>query len=374
LKSILHIITGLENGGAEAVLFRLVTNDKANRHTVISMMGMGKYGPMLEQSGIPVHGLGMPKGRITFKGLRTLWRLIRSEHYDLLQTWMYHADLVGGIMGRLRGIKNIYWCIHNSTLVAGLTSSNTLLVTKLCATLSYFVPNKIVSCAEKAIEVNVSQGYCAAKFCLVPNGYDLTEFKTNRDGGKTLRNSWHIPQDTFLLGIVARFDPQKDVLNLIRALGLVQEKGLDFHLVMVGTGMESSNSELHDWLTQNGILHRVTMIGQTNNIPLIMNAIDLLALSSKYGEAFPNVLCEAMACGTPCVATSVGDSAFIIADTGWVVPPQSHQMLAEAIIKAQNTWMDKPRWGALSMNARERIESNFSIQKMVEGYQKVWNT
>ncbi len=373
MRSILHIITGLENGGAEAVLYRLVTNDKKNRHTVISMMGMGKYGPLLENNGIVVYNLGMPKGKITIKGIRTLWKLIRSERPAIIQTWMYHADLVGGIMGRLGGVKNIFWCIHNSTLVAGLTSSSTLLVTKLCAMLSYFVPDKIISCAEKAIEVNVSQGYSRTKFCLVPNGYDLSEFKPDLEGGRNMRRGWKIPQDTFLLGIVARFDPQKDVLNLIKALGLVHEKGINFHLVLIGTGMEDSNDELRNWLTENSILHMATMIGQSNEIPLAMNAIDLLALSSKYGEAFPNVLCEAMACGTPCIATSVGDSAFIIADNGWVVPPQSHQLLAEGIIAAEETWQMKSLWATISKNARGRIENNFSIHKMVEGYQKVWN-
>jgi len=374
VKTILHIITGLINGGAEAVLYRLVTNDKKNKHVVISMMGMEKYGSMLEKSGILVYTLGMPKGKITFKGIRNLWKFIRKEQPDIVQTWMYHADLVGGLMGRLAGVKKIYWCIHNSTLVPGLTSSSTLFVTKLCAPLSYIIPKKIISCAEKAIEVNVSQGYSAAKFCLVPNGYDLTQFKPDPDGGRILRNEWQIPHDTFLLGLVARYDPQKDVLNLIKALAIVHEKGVNFHLVLVGIGMEDSNSELRNWVKENNILDRVTMIGQSNDIPLVMNALDLLTLSSKYGEAFPNVLCEAMACGTPCIATSVGDSAFIIADTGWVIPPNSHQMLANAILEAECTWRDKSSWETMSERARERIERNFSIQKMVEGYQKVWGT
>lgn len=374
MRPILHIITGLTNGGAEAVLYRLVTNDKKNRHVVISMMGMEKYGALLEESGILVYTLDMPKGKITFKGIRSLWRLIRTERPAIIQTWMYHADLIGGIVGRLAGVKKIFWCIHNSTLVAGLTSSSTLFVTKLCAPLSYVIPNKIISCAEKAIEVNVSQGYSGAKFSLVPNGYDLAQFKPDPDGGRSLRNEWQIPHDTFLLGLVARFDPQKDVLNLIKALGIVHEKGVNFHLVLVGTGMEDSNSELRTWLRENNILQRVSMIGQSNDIPLVMNALDVLTLSSKYGEAFPNVLCEAMACGTPCIATSVGDSAFIIADTGWVVPPNSHQMLADAILKAEGAWRDKSSWQTMSENARERIAHNFSIQNMVEGYQKVWGT
>jgi glycosyltransferase involved in cell wall biosynthesis len=372
LKSILHIITGLENGGAEAVLFRLLTNDKQNRHTVISMMGMGKYGPMLEQNGLQVFSLDMPKGKVTFKGIKLLWKLVGNIRPDIIQTWMYHADLIGGVIGRLRGIRNIYWCIHNSTLVRGLTASNTLWVTRICATLSYVVPKKIISCATKAMEVNISQGYSAKKFCLVPNGYDLAHFKPDEEEGKKQRGKWQIAKSTFLIGMVARFDPQKDVLNLIRALNIMLEKGTDFHVVLVGSGMDTNNTMLNDWLNENGIENNVTLVGQHDDIPLVMNAIDLLVLSSKYGEAFPNVLCEAMACGTPCVATDVGDSAFIIGDTGWVVPPQSSQLLARSILEAEKAWADDEIWNAISENTRNRIQVNFGIQRMVEGYRQVW--
>ncbi len=105
-----------------------------------------------------------------------------------------------------------------------------------------------------------------------------------------------------------------------------------------------------------------------------MNAIDLLTLSSKYGEAFPNVLCEAMACGTPCVATNVGDVSVIISDYGWVVPPESPEMLSQAILKASIEWQDHTLWMTKKYKARAHIQENFSIQKMVESYHKVWST
>lgn len=373
MKSILHIITGLDDGGAEAVLYRLITNDNSCRHTIISLMGPGKYGPLLQQKGFTVHSLNMGKGKVTLKGLFSIWRLLNQSKYDILQTWMYHADLIGGIIGRLSGVNQIYWCIHNSTLVKGQTHWKTLMVTNFCAALSYVVPKKIISCAQRAIEANVSQGYAASKFCLVPNGYDLSMFKPDLQKGKTFRDKWAIKKEIFLIGIVARFDPQKDILNLIKALSLVRKSGLNFNLIMVGAGMESINEELLGWIKSSGIEDLVIMLGQQNNIPEIMNGIDLLTLSSKYGEAFPNVLCEAMACGTPCVATNVGDVEVIISNNGWVVPPQSPELLAHAIIQAAKQWENQSLWQSKKEKARQHIEHNFSIQTMVESYHRVWN-
>ena len=373
MKSVLHIITGLENGGAEAVLYRLVTNDRNNRHTVISMMGPGKYGSLLHQNGIEVYCLNMPKGKFTVSGAIHLWKLIRKLKPDLLQTWMYHADLLGGILGRLAGIKKVYWCIHNSTLVRGATSWKTLLVTKFCAALSYFVPRKIVSCAQKAIDVNVTQGYELSKFCLVPNGYDVTEFRPDADAGKRMRDEWRMTEHRFLMGMVARFDPQKDIPNFLDAIAMVSHSSFDFHVILVGSGMEASNPELRQWLGDRGIVDKVTLIGQRNDIPAVMNAFDILVLSSQYGEAFPNVLCEAMACGTLCVATAVGDSEVIIADTGWVVPPRSAELMANAMREAIQSRQDPGNWASRRIKARMRIEENFDIKKMVDGYQRVWD-
>src|SRR5690625_4423932 len=98
---VVHIITGLNDGGAEGVLYRLCTNDKKYTHTVISLLDMGKYGPLLEEHGIKVYCLNMKRGKITLSDLSRLYRKLKKNQPDIVQTWMYHGDLIGGIVSRV---------------------------------------------------------------------------------------------------------------------------------------------------------------------------------------------------------------------------------------------------------------------------------
>jgi glycosyltransferase involved in cell wall biosynthesis len=371
-KVIVHIITGLNNGGAEAVLFRLVTNDRPNKHIIISMMGMGKYGALLREAGILVRCLNMPKGRVNLKGLIYLWKLIRRSEPDVVQTWMYHADIIGGALARLAGVRNLIWGVRNSTLVPGLTSRTTILVARLCATASYLIPYRIVTCAQRALDVHIALGYSPSKFFLIPNGYDLNHYKPDSHSRKRLRLEWGINERVTLLGMVARFDPQKDIDNFLQALKIVSDINPNFHCVLIGSGMDMGNTQLIESLTRNGVEKKVSLLGPHNHIAAVMNALDIHILSSKFGEAFPNVLAEAMACGTPCISTDVGDAKIIINNTGWIVPPQSPQSLSGAILEALELIKEKERWNLLQQECRNHIVDNFSIDRMVNTYHTVW--
>jgi glycosyltransferase involved in cell wall biosynthesis len=123
---------------------------------------------------------------------------------------------------------------------------------------------------------------------------------------------------------------------------------------------------------KNGLNESVHLLGRRNDINDVMNGIDLFVLSS-LSEAFPNVLNEAMLCGTPCVTTDVGDAAFIVKDTGWVVPSRDSKLLANAISQAsQEKNLNKTCWLDKKDACRQRIINNFSLEKMVKNYQKVW--
>lgn len=369
---ILHVTTGLSDGGAEAVLYRLCTASTDHRIIVISLMGEGKYGPRLREAGITVYTLGMPRGRITLSGLFLLWRLLRRERPDLVQTWMYHADLIGGLVAHFARIRVVCWGVHHTDLEPGHSKGSTILVARLCARLSHWIPRQIIYCAQRAATVHQALGYDANRSVVISNGYDISHFRLNRDAGQTVRQSLPPSVKSLpVIGFVARFDPLKDHVNLIAALERVQASSLQFKAFLVGTGIDTDNPILVDLVNTAGLSDSVYLLGRRDDIPAVMNALDLHVLSSA-GEAFPNVLAEAMACGTPCVTTDVGDAARIVGDTGWVVPPRDPVALSEAIVEALREWQDASRWAARQTAARERIVSQFSLETMINAYEQAW--
>lgn len=371
-KKIVHIITGLNNGGAEAVLYRLCTNDNQNQHAVISLMGLGKYGPLLTDKGIDVYTLDMPQGKVTFSGLLKLYRLIKEQKPDVVQTWMYHADLIGGVIARLAGVKNVFWNIRQTSLEKGLTSRATVYVAKICAFLSYFVPKKVICCANKASEYHIALGYQNNKMVVIGNGYELNSLAENPDLGLAIRTEFLLKKNDLVFGMVGRYDPAKDHNNLLLSLSHLKSKNVDFKCLLVGKFLSAENKELFNRLTQLGLLNNIILLEQRTDIPAVMNAMDVHLLSS-YSEAFPNVLAEAMACGTPCVTTDVGDAELIVGNTGWVVPPRDPEALAVAIEAAVNERKSSAKWQARKETARQRIVENFSVEKMVESYKTAWS-
>ncbi|MBA4384752.1 MAG: glycosyl transferase family 1 [Anaerolinea sp.] len=371
---VLHIITCLNDGGAEAILYRLCSYDKANTHLVISLMHDGKYGPLLRDAGIDVHCLNITKTKVSPFALLRLYRLIKSFNPDAVQTWMYHADLIGGSIARSAGYKNINWGIHNSTLDPKQSKRTTILIAGLCAKASWIVPKRVVCCAQKSLDVHKALGYAHKKLIVVNNGYDLSKFFKDDRLGNHVRQELHLGADVPLLGMVGRFDPQKDHFNLIAALAIVKKTLPQVRCLLIGSGMNLDNAALLKCIAENDVEDQVILLNQRSDIPAIMNALDLHVLSSAYGEAFPNVLNEAMACGTPCVTTDVGDSALIVAETGWVVPPKDAQGLAASILNALQEKKNAPeKWASRQLMARRRVQENFSIETMVAGYQAVWS-
>lgn len=369
---IIHIITGLNNGGAEAVLYRLVTNDTKHKHVVVSLMGMGKYGPLLEEKGIEVVCLNMPQGKLTLGGVLTLWKTLRKHKPDVVQTWMYHADFIGGLVAKFAGIKNIVWGIHHTDLVPGESRKATILIARLCAKISAFVPTKIVCCAERAAQVHAELGYKKEKMVVIGNGYELSHFRVDEAMGAETREALGIEANTPLLGKVGRFNALKDHKNLLQALAILKNKGLVFRALLVGPDIDVNNTELMSWVGQNQLQGNLFLLGQRTDIPALMNAMDVHVLSS-LSEAFPNVLCEAMACGTPCVTTDVGDAGLIVGDTGWVVPPRNAEALADAIEQALLEKQNNPEaWQQREQASRARIEENFSVETMIKKYHAVW--
>ena len=367
----LHIITGLNDGGAEAVLYRLCVHDHQNSHTVISLMDDGKYGALLREIGVAVYCLNMPQGRVTITGVWRCWLLLRSLNVNLIQTWMYHADLLGGVLARLAGKTAIAWGVHNSALEVGKAKNSTIIISKINAFLSRIIPKMIVYCAKKSREVHEFLGYVRSKGVVVPNGYNLDLFSPMYKEAAILKSELGINSQTVVLGTVARFDPDKDHLNLIQSLSVLKEKNMPFKCLLVGKDMTDSNVVLCQWLDKFQVKENCLLLGQRSDIPIIMSLLDLHILPSS-AEAFPNVLAEAMACETLCVTTDVGDASYIVGNTGWVVPRKNHTKLANAILEAIEVKKTPSIWMQRKLEARQRVINNFGIGKMINAYHQIW--
>lgn len=372
---VVHIITGLGDGGAEGALFRLCAAMAAAMpevtQTVVSLTGAGKYGPQLESVGVTVHSLNL-SGEAAISGVVRLVRILRDARPDVVQTWMYHANLLGGVAARVAGMRNVLWNIRHSHLDPQSIGRGTRLVDWLCARLSGSVPRVIVSCSSRAAEQHVAMGYAASKFSVIPNGYDMAQFAPDPLARQKVRSELGIENGTFLVGLVGRWHPQKDHATLLKALSGLTGSTKPWQLVLVGTGMDAGNAELAGLIEQAGFAERVQLLGRRNDIPAVMSALDLHVLSSSDGEAFPNVVAEAMACGTPCVVTDVGDAAYIVGDSGWVVSPRQPAALAAAIGEALALADDSEAWMAKGLAARSRVLENFRIDAMLERYLRAW--
>lgn len=367
---IIHVITGLDMGGAETMLFRLLQHVDRTRfdNQVISLIHAGIVGDQIRTLDIPVSSLGMRSGRFSLRAIMRLTNFIRRERPDIIQTWMYHSDLMGGMAGFLTGTP-VVWGIHNTALDPGLVKTNTIWVVNLNSRFSRWLPKQIITCSEAAKKVHQDIGYSSRKMVVIPNGFDLGVFKPDPAARISLRQELSLPPETHMIGLVARFDPLKDHHTFVRAAGHFHQVHPEAHFILCGEGVSDQNNAMNEWIESAGVRANCHLMGRRNDIPRIMAGLDINTLSS-VGEAFPNVLGEAMACGIPCVTTDVGDAAEIIGDTGVVVPPKDPNALADGWDKL--LILEPEQRSQLGERARQRIQQNYGIVQITRRYEDVY--
>jgi glycosyltransferase involved in cell wall biosynthesis len=368
---ILHVITGLGDGGAEGVLYRLCKHDRNSKHVVVSLMEGGRYAGPLRELGVPVHSLGLARGQANVRAVLRLASLVRTYKPTVVQTWLYHADLLGGIVARGLRVPTVAWGIRHGELPTDKTKPKTVAIARLCARLSGFVPHRIVCCSVSARDIHAELGYDRSKLCIIPNGYETDHLSPSPDQRAAFRNELGVADGIPLLGMVARYSPQKDHFNLLSALGQLAAEGERFELALVGSGLADDNFDLLELSRRLGLSDRIHWLGRRSDISTVMNGLDLHVLSSA-SEGFPNVVAEAMLCGTPCVVTDVGDSARIVGNIGWVARPEDATSLAAAARSGLAALRDAEGWQRRMAAARERIVTRFGIEAMVAAYHKAW--
>lgn len=352
------------------MLLRLLRemNRQAFQSSVITLSGEGVVADHIRRIGVPVTSLDIRYDRV-ISGTRQLVKKLRQQQPDIIQTWMYHADLLGSVASvYLPGVPLI-WNIRCGRLERSIDKLSTIWISRACAALSRFRPAAIVCCSQASFESHASAGYTRKKMRVIPNGFDTDTFRPRHHAQRALRQELGTCPDAILVGLVARFNPAKDHATFCRAAGIVATLDPRVHFVLCGEGVTAANATLAAQRQAPGLASRFHLLGRRDDVPQVMAGLDLL-VSSSIVEGFPNVIAEAMSCGVACIATDVGDSRAIVGDAGFIVPIRDASALAASILKAIQL-PDSER-AALSVAARRRIREQFALSNTVQKYEHLY--
>lgn len=368
---VIHVITGLGVGGAELMLLKLLSRiDRTAFETrVVSLTGRGAVGKRIENLGIELQVLGLKRYLPNLLRISWLAYWIAKQKADVVQTWMYHADLVGGVAAKLAGGIPVVWGIRRGRFNFDEDKLTTHGVAAACARLSSWLPTRTVCCSEAARESHAAAGYDSKRMLVIPNGFDPEAFRPDPEARRSVRQELGLRDEAILIGLVARFDPQKDHRTFLEAAARLRACNPNVAFVLCGDGVSWDNEVLAGWTREFRVADAIHLVGRRDDIPRITAALDIACLSS-IGEGFPNVIGEAMACGVPCVVTDVGDAAYLVGKTGIVVPPRNPAALAAA-------WQGlldagAARRAALGRLARERILTDFNLPDIVKRYENLY--
>ena len=372
---ILHIITALNTGGAERMLVKLIqATHKDFEYYVITLSDKGTQGKILEELGIPVYELEM-KG--LFPGINVVLKLRRYLNIimpDLIQGWMYHGNLAATFASFIiRNIPVVY-NVRHSLYSIKLEKKTTRLIIRLNSFFSKKADGVIYNSITSK-EQHENFGFSAYSSITIPNGFDIIKYRPNKYFRSEIRKEFQISENEIVFGQIGRNHPMKDHQNFIKAAFNVLKEKKNCHFLLVGEGIDE-NKELLYYIDSFNISDSITLLGQRSDIERIWNSVDIGVLSSAWGEGFPNVIGEAMACAKPCVVTDVGDALFIVGKTGEAVPSRDPEKLGKAMMKMADL-KEEDRL-ELGEKARMRIIDNFSIEQIskryLEYYQRILQT
>lgn len=359
---IIHLITTLDIGGAERALEKNISMTNFEKFTplVISLSSQGRIGKSIKEKGVQVISLNLNPIFPNPKRIWTLLSTLKSFRPHILHCWMYHSCFIASILKPLFPKSSIIWDIHNTNLDWSLNHKKTVILTKLMALLSSFSPQSIVYHSYLSKKEHERIYFNHKKSTYIPNGFDLNYHKL-------LKKEKH--KSIYHIGFISRFHPLKDIDNFLNAVSLIANEGYQFKFICCGQGLSKDNPEWVHKLKSKNLENYILSYGIVDDLMHIYASLDILTLSS-IGEAFPNVIGEAMSCGIPCVSTDSGDTKHIIGETGIIVPIQNPRELA-------NAWIETFNWNhstkeIKSQNARKRIESQYSIHKTIQQYEELY--
>lgn len=372
---IIHIISSLKIGGAEKSLVQLLRYSHESTTDLIRVISLTRDGELkgrIEEMGYKVHEIGLSKNPLFW--FRLIW-IVREILYfkpEVIQCWMYHSDLIGGLIGNFCRVKVIVWNVRGSSASFELNKLSTYLIIKICGWVSSVIPTAIITNSQTAIEAHVLQGYDRKKFHLIYNGVDTRNFFKLAPLYKAgIKRRLGIQKKALIVGMIGRFDKLKNQKSFIKMIASLK-RNFNWHSllgIMVGPGIVEENYALKRMIAEPGCGKSIILLGTRSDINDILNVFDILVLPS-LSEGFPNIVGEAMACGVPVVATRVGDVEQLVGEVGRIVDHPDPDSLASEVDFFLRLSQEKR--DALSKLSRKKIAENFSYSVSAKAYLKLY--
>ena len=365
--AVLHIITGLDTGGAEWSLLRLLNElPPSVSCKVIVLAGRGALSDSVNSRDLDIQYLHIK--RASLPSLRTLIRLIkisREFEPDIIQGWMYHANIAAWFVRIfLTNKPKLVWNIRQTLSDLAVYNLGTRFIIRVSSMVATAADSIIYNSRQSVLQ-HVEIGYPSGSARLIFNGFDLDYFKPKKASSRKIRKNFGIASDSPLIIHVARYHPMKDHVTLLRALKLIRSRFHNIRAILVGSGVSTENAELYELCCNLDLLDVAVLLGERHDVSDLIAASDLALTTSAWGEGFPNVIGEALSCGVPCVATDVGESRFIIGNCGRLVQPGNPEAFYIAVSELLS---DEKLRSSLGEMARERMRENFSLDRMVSSY------
>jgi glycosyltransferase involved in cell wall biosynthesis len=376
---ILLLITQMEAAGAQKAVLILARGLQRRGHvvTVVTMYDKRDYVSLFRQKyGVEIIDLEMKAPRhaslpqevmYVIRGLARLWRLMRKRQFDVVQTFSHYSNIIGPVVAYLAGVR-----VRVSSQRMSLKGRSTWLLWLDRWIANSFLVEKMVSVSEGTrrfcIEV---QGIKPEKLITIHNSIDLNRFSPtaiDETSIQHLRSSLGLSVHSRVVITVARLHPQKGHRFLIEAIPAVMEEFPDTHFLFVGEG--ELQQDLLNHVKQLELESHVHFLGARQDIPELLALSDLFVLPSLW-EGLPNAVLEAMAMGTPVIATAVDGCPEVIHNgkTGLLVPPGDSDALSQAICSLLGNAELRQ---ALACAAQHWVVENCSEEKNISAFEQLY--
>ncbi len=370
-RRILHVISGIDTGGAETALLRLTTHLDPRYHSTVLALRDGTMRERFVAQGVTVVDGGLTRFTRLPATLRKISRVTRATRPHVIHGWMNHGNLAAWRARQVAGRgSKLVWGIRQSLYALEYEKPATRWVIRAEAALSR-APDVILFNSVCAVAQHRAHGFDNPRLEVIPNGFDTARFHADPQARTATRRELGIPPDGALIGFVGRNHPMKDLPTFLAAMARVLRQRADAWVLAVGSNVPALRAGLAERVGAE-LVPRVVLADENGHMERIYPALDVLCSTSLHGEGFPNVVAEAMACEVPCVVTDVGDAASIVADTGRVVARSDAAACAAAVLALLDA--DLAARAALGARARRRVIEHFSMESMVARHAAVYDS